>query len=388
MVAYRSAGTLSCLVHVADARLCHLMQELALRLTRDGVLRVGLWNVYDRAALVMLEAFPPFDDVAESGSPAPRVLLVGSGPLTRSVVVHTARLWEELRGEGEARVRLTMVDAGAARDAELLKRRYPDLETRCELKAVAADVRSGEFLAGAFLPDDAGFTRAFVLIDDDCLALATALELHRILSGRRPVPRIAVTYRGGLLDSLRRAGIGVEALGAVDPFSPLDRTMQPELLFGDNQERLARSIHDSFRMERLRKGEEHPAMVPWEELPEDLRESNRRQADHLESKIRQLDRRIVPRTDWAAALCRLTPEEVEKLAEDEHRRYVAERLAAGWTHGLERDHERKVNPTLVPWDTLPESEKDKDREAVRQVPRLLAKVGLELTESSSQASRP
>ena len=41
-----------------------------------------------------------------------------------------------------------------------------------------------------------------------------------------------------------------------------------------------------------------------------------------------------------------------------------------------RDDGAKVHPCLVSWDELPESEKDKDRDAVRNIPVVLAAAGL------------
>jgi hypothetical protein len=53
---------------------------------------------------------------------------------------------------------------------------------------------------------------------------------------------------------------------------------------------------------------------------------------------------------------------------------------------LERDGWRRTDgpkdpaslrhPLLVPWEELPESERDKDREPVREIPEMLARAGL------------
>ena len=65
---------------------------------------------------------------------------------------------------------------------------------------------------------------------------------------------------------------------------------------------------------------------------------------------------------------------VERLARDEHERWCAERKSRGWTYGPTRDNARKVHPDLIPWEDprLDEPTKDLDRNAVRQVPAVLA----------------
>ncbi len=52
-----------------------------------------------------------------------------------------------------------------------------------------------------------------------------------------------------------------------------------------------------------------------------------------------------------------------------------DRLRHGWTFALERDNLRKHHPLLVPWDELSEVEKDKDRDTIRNLPRLIQKAG-------------
>lgn len=44
----------------------------------------------------------------------------------------------------------------------------------------------------------------------------------------------------------------------------------------------------------------------------------------------------------------------------EHERWMRERLEGGWRYGPVRDEQRKLNPTLVPFDELPAAEKAKD----------------------------
>jgi hypothetical protein len=44
----------------------------------------------------------------------------------------------------------------------------------------------------------------------------------------------------------------------------------------------------------------------------------------------------------------------------QHNQWMEERLAAGWTWGPQKDSDAKTNPTLVPFEQLPESEQAKD----------------------------
>ncbi len=149
------------------------------------------------------------------------------------------------------------------------------------------------------------------------------------------------------------------------------------------RERVARAVHEAYRRERLRvpvTGD--PALADWEDLPGDLRASNLAQADAIGAKVTRVGCVIVP-ADAPGEVATLAPGEVEMLAEAEHGRFVAERLLAGWVLGEVRDVERRTSPYLVEWAVLPEGIRDRDREAVRDIPDRLAEVGLGLRRATA-----
>jgi hypothetical protein len=72
-----------------------------------------------------------------------------------------------------------------------------------------------------------------------------------------------------------------------------------------------------------------------------------------------------------------TNAEVEILAEMEHARWNVERLLGGWKLG-DKDITKKISPYLVPWSELPENVKECDRDAIREIPRFLSEVNIEV----------
>ena len=73
------------------------------------------------------------------------------------------------------------------------------------------------------------------------------------------------------------------------------------------------------------------------------------------------------------------PEELlsltEKIAEQVHESWAVGRIAEGWTYGELRDDEKKTTPCLVPYDELPESEKEYDRVTALGTLRLIVAMG-------------
>jgi hypothetical protein len=66
---------------------------------------------------------------------------------------------------------------------------------------------------------------------------------------------------------------------------------------------------------------------------------------------------------------------VERLAENSHENWAAERLAGGWRYGHERNDSRKEHPCLVPYRELSDGEKELDRRSVRETLKLILAMG-------------
>jgi hypothetical protein len=74
---------------------------------------------------------------------------------------------------------------------------------------------------------------------------------------------------------------------------------------------------------------------------------------------------------------------LEMLAQLEHRRWMAEKQLAGYVYGEERDEDLMTHPDLVPWEMLSEPVREKDRDAIRQLPDMLALQGLQIVRAES-----
>lgn len=65
----------------------------------------------------------------------------------------------------------------------------------------------------------------------------------------------------------------------------------------------------------------------------------------------------------------------ERLAENTHEVWAAQRLADGWRLGPERDDAQKLHPCLIPYADLPEAEKAYDRNTALETLRLISLLG-------------
>lgn len=66
---------------------------------------------------------------------------------------------------------------------------------------------------------------------------------------------------------------------------------------------------------------------------------------------------------------------VEQMARNVHEVWAQSRIGQGWTFGPERNDDLKTHPCLVPYEDLPESEKDYDRDTALSTLKLITKLG-------------
>ena len=68
----------------------------------------------------------------------------------------------------------------------------------------------------------------------------------------------------------------------------------------------------------------------------------------------------------------------EKIAENVHEVWSQNRINDGWKYGEVRDDAKKETPCLIPYDELPESEKEYDRNTALETIKLIIKLGYEI----------
>lgn len=155
-------------------------------------------------------------------------------------------------------------------------------------------------------------------------------------------------------------------------FGDMETFCRVEYITGNEQDRLAQLIHaDYLEQQKIAVASESERYKTlWHDLPEDARDANRAQADHLLLKLAQAS--VKPDDLNPGEM--LNASRVEALAIAEHNRWCAHRYINGWQFGQVRDDINKLHPSLVPWEQLSEGEKQKDRNAVLRIPLLVSQA--------------
>ena len=71
----------------------------------------------------------------------------------------------------------------------------------------------------------------------------------------------------------------------------------------------------------------------------------------------------------------------EQIAANVHEVWAAGRLTEGWQYGKTRNDILKHHPGLVPYEELPDSEREYDRKTAMETLKLIQKLGFKLTKS-------
>lgn len=70
---------------------------------------------------------------------------------------------------------------------------------------------------------------------------------------------------------------------------------------------------------------------------------------------------------------------IEEMAKNVHEVWAQNRMDEGWTYGPVRDDMKKQTPCLVPYEELPESEKEYDRATSQETLKLILKLGFKIS---------
>jgi serine phosphatase RsbU (regulator of sigma subunit) len=155
--------------------------------------------------------------------------------------------------------------------------------------------------------------------------------------------------------------------------------------------KLARAIHSRYLNEirkRSRKDNSYAFYNPgnplseystdFEDLPDEIKHSNIDNAAHIPTKLLSIGYKIREvKKGYKPFALHLNEEEIETMARVEHIRWSWEKRLNGWTFGKLKDEIKKTHSSLIPYDQLIESEKEKDRELVKLIPAFLQDINYE-----------
>jgi hypothetical protein len=331
-----------------------------------------LFNPFMNAARMLIKRLhlPPSREFE-----ARAFVVIGFGAYGREITEHLIRACPVAPGRT---LNILVLDQKADQAAESFPIANP----------VAAALASFEFITASVAPGSPDLQRIVarklesaepllgvaVALGNDELSLCSALEIRSLLdcAGHLHVP---VYVR---LEHYRRLGELVRNIENKSNFSDrlqifgtLEETLSADVLLGSHLDAFAQALQEEYRL-RPRDTINPAADVPWHELPEFMKMSNRWRADHT-PLLMELAGLHVARDVQSPVVVALSPEQIELLAELEHRRYTIERRLIEWRQSIQR-----FSTHLEDWDHLSEEYKEDNRKEVAGLPKIMARLGMEI----------
>jgi hypothetical protein len=376
-------------VLIPDLDLCSALRARHWSVAGQGAQRLGFFNPDELAAQATVRA----DGAAFTGR-TPHIAIVGTGDFARSVLIEFARQWVARGAARREPVQVALIGADAFTVANALSERYAFLAGACRIEPrteTFEQVLEQRRDSGAMPP----LRRLYLCQQDENEALRAALDAAAHLQATFVEVVVRLDRMTGIVAGFRAGRDGGGALfdtlgGHLRLVDVTAEGCDPDLVEDDLAEWLARVCHQRHLVDQFGSGVapgSSPAMVRWEELAEEYRESNRDQAADVGRKLAEIGCVLSPRRVGGPEF-EYAVGELERLAELEHERWIAERTRRGWTWGPSRDEAGRLHPGLVPWRSLPETEREKDRRAVRSLPAMLADAGLAIIRMDSDGIEP
>lgn len=343
--------------------------------------QIRIFSEPELVARRLVQSFPPDAPVARSDDAGVHVVIVGLGSVGQSILMQLARQGHYRSGK---KPKVTVVDRSVSDRWRETRQACPALEHWLNVETEETRFEQvGSQQVNKWLTDERPVTVAYVCTKDEIVNLRVArLLLDGIKAQtRKDTPLaakvVALDPAGGCVLADFAAHGGHE--GRFHLFSLVRGS---EGFLTEMNDTRARQFHedycrkDSQRIQTEPGYRGAPANKPWEILPETLRDANRMTADHFDVKMRAIGCRIVPKTQATDPPATLSPQELERLAIMEHNRWWADRALDGWTLGNPRDDARKLHPNMVPYEDLSEPDKQKDRDNVQNMIKVLGQEGM------------
>ncbi len=374
----RRKGMLTCIVHIASPGLLDLIKSSELSMDSGIPFQLETFNPYASAARLLLQEDPGWQGGLGAAKVPAHLLVIGLGRLGESLILRAAYTWYSMKKRG--RLRVTVLDRDAKEKSASLLQKHAQLGKVCQIIPVQVDLNSTHQLLGGLknLRDQAQIQRVYLCLSDPILSQQVCLTLP-LIHWLRPVPvRACMANDSELSVLLKKPLPGETHLQQVIPFDLYERTCSADLVVGGSHELLARGLHDLYLAGDQPPHGDQASRQSWDQLAEQLKDANRRQANRIHHLLASTNYRINPLQNWEAGEYKFEPGEIELMARMEHELWQQARQADGWKYGSQKNEKKRLHPDLVAWNELPESERQKNRLMVSRLPVLLARIGFQI----------
>ncbi|WP_349408740.1 NAD-binding protein [Pseudalkalibacillus sp. SCS-8] len=343
-----------------------------------------LVNLEELGVREVLNHYPLYEtdpSFLEKGKPErPHILIIGFGITGMHVAIQTV-----LRSHFSTtndKTKITVIDREAPLKEKQFFIRFPQITNACDIEFIQHEVGTDPLNT---VVDTEDISHIFVCLQSDHDDLLQGMFIQENCQ-HLPV-YIKMTEEITLANWIHN---NEKRFKNIIQFGSIQKTCSFDVLIDEQLDEMAKTIHNRYLEETKQ------AVPTWNQLTFFLKDSNRAQADHIDTKLFLLGLKRVKESTEALSKPEfedvVTPK-LEALAEIEHNRWNAFHWVNGWTTltELNPDKPHKVNEMkkhacLVSWDELEKIDhvynktfKQYDRDTVMSVYPVVTSQGYEIS---------
>jgi len=175
-----SSKALTCIVHIVNPQLCHLLKEKEIGTEKTDAFRLEFFDIFDSGARYWLTELSPFK-YSNKNNYQPNFLIIGLGQMGESLLLQSTKRWKDLSLNSDRKLEITVIDREAIDKMDSLKLRHPKLAEICDLIPIQMEIESPEFQRANYLfkgTQNSDITNIFICLNNDSFGLAAALVLQ------------------------------------------------------------------------------------------------------------------------------------------------------------------------------------------------------------------
>ena len=363
----KKENPLNCIMHLHKQELMSTLKNHKLVQNIKDAFTLIVFNMHESSARDLFEEFPPDrNGISIDSNTVVQILIFGFGPAGEALAIQTALTGHYLNGKSP---KIVIIDSRAEDRISDFLDRYPTFSEYCEIESITIESDNPQIL-NKVLPYTNihdSLTTFVLCYESKTRNLLLGLQFDNV-DFNEHVHIFIRTSDDFTFNTFSQK---------VRPYGLASKVCSHEAICSEFLDKKAIAFHHNY-LEKRRKEDDFgkkDADVPWEELSQEYKDSNRKAADHIGVKMRAIACEIVEADDPRPE-AKLTQEELIMLAKHEHKRWNAERSLAGWTYSKTRNDKARETPDLTDWEKLSKETQEYDIDAVKSILDVLASVGL------------
>lgn len=337
-----------------------------------------IFSVNERTARVIFNKSAPdiFRPMTQKSDNVIHAALFGNDELAKCLVIHFARMCHYPNFKN---IDLTIF---CENDKFLvqLQNHFPQLNKLINLKTVVIEPEIPDNRQIAELYNNSPFDVIYLACENDRHTVRILHSLTKIIFGKKVNTVVTIKNPDGILGKWYPP-VNLGDL-IIHKYNVTSENYTADSIIAGKIDKLAQIIHNDYYSKIKADGHLNPAKEShreWDYLPEEYKNKNRLQADHIWVKLRSINAKAVfSLKETEEYNFENDSEIVETLSKMEHNRWATQMILNGWKYGTVRDDKKKNHPDLIPYADLPEEVKQKSRDIILNIRNLLKQMELKI----------